>query len=377
MKKLSILILAIGLFSLFSCKKDETKVVLSYFTQGQILTPASGTAYILVKENKDVLLFTYTWDPAAYNLTSDVVKPTYTLEMDTAGGDFSKAKSLITTQDYSFPITEGSMNDIILGPYKGVADQLATFQFRVKSSLSENNPATNSVSSVITLDITPYSAVVNVAPIYMLGDATSAGWVNTDALEMTYLGDGGKFAVVDHLLAPGKFLKFIANLGAWAPQWGTDAGGTSESGNLVLRPTEAVPDPPAIPGPAVEGDYRIVADTALLTYVVTLTSSELYLVGDGCDAGWTPGNGIAFTKVSPGIFTLTTTLKAGGLKFLETTAGWAPQWGTDATGTSNFGPLVYRPTESVPDPANIVSPGAGTYTININLASLKYEILAK
>jgi len=70
-------------------------------------------------------------------------------------------------------------------------------------------------------------------------------------------------------------------------------------------------------------------------------------------------------------------LKEGGLKFLETTTGWAPQWGTDATGTSNFGPLVYRPTESVPDPANIVSPGAGTYTINLNLATMKYEIVAE
>jgi len=376
MKKLTILILAIGLFGLFSCKKDETKVVLTYFNPAQIVTPTADSVYTLIKEKKDSTLFTFTWNAAQYNLT-DVVKPTYTLEMDTIGNNFAKPITLSTTQDYSFPIRVGAMNDFILGIYKGKADSLATLQFRVKASLVSSSPAANNISEAITLEFIPYSSVVIVSPIYLLGDATSAGWVNTDALEMAYLGDGGKFAIVDHLLAPGKFLKFIANLGAWAPQWGTDAAGTSESGNLVLRPTEAVPDPPAIPGPAVEGDYRIVADTALLTYLVTLTSSELYLVGDGCDAGWTPGNGIAFVKVSPGIFTLTTTLKEGGLKFLETTTGWAPQWGTDATGTSNFGPLVYRPTESEPDPANIVSPGAGTYTINLNLATMKYEIVAE
>lgn len=380
MKKLSILILAIGLFSLYSCKKDETKVVLTYFTAPQILTPPSDSTYILIKENKDFLLFAYTWSAATYNLT-DVVKPTYTLEMDTAGGNFTKPTVLSTTQDYSYSITVGSMNDLILGAFKGVADSLATFQFRVKASLSVNNPATNNISGIITLHIKPYSSVVIVSPIYLLGSATAAGWDNTKALEMTHIGSAGQFAIVAHLTTvTAAQIKFIANLGAWAPQWGTDAAGTSESGNLVYRPTEAVADPTPIPGPAVEGDYRIMADTANLLYEVTLTSSQLYLVGDATTAGWTPANGIPFTKVSPGIFTLTTTLTGGtgiGMKFLETTTGWAPQWGTDASGTSNSGKLVYRPTESVPDPPNIPSPGAGTYTISINLATLEYQITAK
>jgi len=38
MKKISIFILAVGLFSLFSCEKDE-KVVLEYFNPAQIQTP--------------------------------------------------------------------------------------------------------------------------------------------------------------------------------------------------------------------------------------------------------------------------------------------------------------------------------------------------
>jgi hypothetical protein len=377
MKKLSILILVFGLLSLYSCKKDETKVVLSYFNAASITAPTSGSGFILTKEKKDSLMCTFTWTTANYNLT-DIVPPTYVLEMDTMGGNFVKPRTLKSSQDLTFAIAVSSMNDIIVGPYGGEGDKLSTFQFRVRASLSDNNPATNNVSAVITLDITPYSSVVIVSPIYLLGAATSAGWDNKKALEMTHIGEAGEFAIVEHLKAgTDMFIKFIADLGAWAPQWGTDAAGTSEAGALVYRPTEAVPDPPAIPAPALEGDYRIVADTALMTYSIAWTSSELYLVGDGCDAGWTPANGIAFTKVSPGIFTLTTTLKAGGLKFLETTTGWAPQWGTDATGTSSDGPLVYRPTESVPDPSNIVSPGNGTYNISLNLATMKYTIKAK
>jgi starch-binding outer membrane protein SusE/F len=209
----------------------------------------------------------------------------------------------------------------------------------------------------------------------MLGDGTTAQWDNTAALEMTHIGEGGAFAIVDHLL-PAKGIKFIANLGAWAPMWGLGASGNSESGLLFYRLTEAVTDPPVIPSPSVEGDYRVVADTALKTYTITATSAQLFLVGDATTAGWVNTAGIPFVKDSPGKFHLTTTLTAGGMKFLEVSGQWAPQWGTDAEGTSSGGNLSYRPTESVPDPPNIVSPGAGTYTITIDLATQTYTIVA-
>lgn len=376
MKRILIFLLAIGLISLYSCKKDEDQAVLSYFNPAKIVIPTNASEYTLLEVNKDSILFTFTWDAATYSLT-DLVKPTYILEMDTMGNDFKSPVTLSSTQGYTFPITVGAMNDYILSVFQGKGDSLATLQFRVKASLVATTPAANNISSVVTVNFIPYSAIVILPPIYLLGDATTVGWSNVDALEMTHIGTAGEFAIVEYLAGGGKYLKFIANRGAWAPQWGTDAAGTPETGTLVYRPTESVPDPPAIPSPELAGDYRIVADTANLVYTVSLTSATLYLVGDGCDAGWTPENGLPFNKVAPGIFTLTTTLKAGGLKFLETTTGWAPQWGTDATGTSNFGPLVYRPNESVPDPASITSPGAGTYTININLATLKYEIVAK
>ncbi len=375
MKKLTILILAIGLFSLLSCKKDETKVVLAYFTPAQILTPAAGSKYILKEANKDSLLFTYTWKAATYNLT-DILKPTYTLEMDTAGGDFTAPKMLSNTQDYSYSINVSTMNDLILGTYKGIGGSLATFQFRVKASFTETNPATNNVSEVISVDITPYSAEVIVPPIYMLGDATSVAWDNSKALEMTHL-EAGKFVIVAPLTSPGKFIKFIANLKAWAPQWGTDAAGTSDNGNLVYRPTESVPDPPGIPGPVADGDYRIMADTANLLYEVTITASNLFLVGNATTAGWNNTNAIPFIKVSPGIFTLTTKLNAGEMKFLEAPGSRASQWGTDFSGNSAFGKMVYRADESAPEPVKIQSPGNGTYTISINLATLEYKITAK
>jgi hypothetical protein len=68
----------------------------------------------------------------------------------------------------------------------------------------------------------------------------------------------------------GEFLKFIEVLGFWAPQYGTDANGTSTGGILVYRPDENTPDPPAIPAPEAAGTYTITANTNDLTYTIEL-----------------------------------------------------------------------------------------------------------
>jgi hypothetical protein len=374
MKKLSFIFIALaGILSLYSCKKDETKMVLTDLTAAQLQTPATGTNYILTKPYADSVLATFTWSAATFKPTN-LAKPTYAVEYDTAGGTFISPKVLKSTTDLSYAITVGAMNQLIIG-VGGQPDSLATYQFRVRSSLTDGTSSEDKFSDIITMGFTPFSTVIIINPIYMLGDGTTAGWDNTKALEMIHIGDAGEFAVVDHLL-PAKGVKFIANLGHWAPMWGL-ATGTSESGTLTYRPTEAVTDPPVIPSPAVAGDYRIVADTALMTYTISATSANLFLVGDGSSAGWVNTAGIPFVKVSPGHFKLTTVLNAtGGLKFLEVNGAWAPQWGTDTAGTSSTGNLVYRPTESVPDPSNIPTPGAGTYTISLNLATQTYTIVA-
>ena len=60
---------------------------------------------------------------------------------------------------------------------------------------------------------------------------------------------------------------------------------------------------------------------------------------------------------------------------IEVLGQWAPQYGTNETGTSTGGPLVLRPTESEPDPLSIpCPPTAGTYTVKVDLATMTYSI---
>jgi len=115
-----------------------------------------------------------------------------------------------------------------------------------------------------------YKVTVNPAgaapELYLLGDATLAGWNNTAALPM--LGTGGVYTITTDLAGAGKYLKFIVSLGQWTPQFGTDATGTSTGGYLVYRPNENTPDPPAIPAPNAVGTYVITANTNDLTYTI-------------------------------------------------------------------------------------------------------------
>ncbi|MBE0639927.1 MAG: hypothetical protein IH598_15525 [Bacteroidales bacterium] len=121
----------------------------------------------------------------------------------------------------------------------------------------------DAVTEEFTVTVNPAGAAPE---LYLLGDGSLAGWDNTAALPLS--GTGGIYTITTELGGAGKFIKFIVTLGQWAPQYGTDANGTNTGGNLVYRPDENTPDPPAIPCPDAVGTYVITANTNDLTYTI-------------------------------------------------------------------------------------------------------------
>ncbi|HBZ67005.1 MAG TPA: hypothetical protein DEO70_09215 [Bacteroidales bacterium] len=370
MKKISIFsIILFGVLALSSCNKDEEKVVINP-NAGVLTAPTSGTSWVLTEN--DTVAKQFTWTASEFGFQASV---TYDVQIAKAGTSFADSRSLGGgNMVYSSEMSVNSLNNIVQGFLSDpkVAEAVDC-EIRVKATVADSyDPIYSAVTSVT---ITPY--IKEVSPIYLLGDATTVGWNNTAALEMPHLADG-KYAIVASLSGvAGTYIKFIANLGAWAPQWGTDASGTAEAGNLVYRPTESVADPASIPTAEVAGDYRIVADIVNLTYEVTPVTSELYMLGDGTTAGWDNTAPLQMEKISPGIFRLKTTLGGDGLflKFITTIGAWAPQYGTDASGTSMEGNLVFRPDETASDPSAIPCPSAaGEYTVIVNLAKMTYSI---
>lgn len=376
---INIFLAIIGISFLTSCEKElkDPKLDINQTVLPVITSPADGAAFILIKDEAGNPMTNFEWSPTQYNLTNlEVTK--YILQMDLSGNNFAKPYDLVSTEGNSFGMTVGAMNTLLLNK-EVLPDEVQGIELRVRSFVNDISNYSEVFSGVVSINITPYSDQVYIKPIYLIGGATTIGWDNTKALPMEHIG-GGKFARVEALAQTGdNWFKFLSMLGAWAPQWGTDATGTLESGPLVYRPDEQTADPPSIPFSGDAGNYYIMADTANLTYETFLTSGELYLVGDATTAGWDAAAAIAFTESSPHIFTITTTLNAtGAMKFLEVQGAWAPQWGTNDQGNNKQGLLVYRPTESVPDPPSIPAPStAGSYLITVDMTTMKYTVEAQ
>ncbi len=357
---------------LFACKDEEAGPILSLEGPPAITVPSANASYVLTSATEDDLFETITWTPVSFNLTN-LEAATYRLQMDKAGNNFASPTLLSTGKTLNFGMTVGALNNKLLS-LSFNPDEAANLELRVVANLGDK--LDDIFSNVVPFSVTPYLDQVVVKPIYLLGDGSLAGWDNLLALPMTYV-DGGKYEIITTLGGGGKYIKFISSLGAWAPQWGTDASGLPESGALVLRPTEAEPDPPAIPTPAVASQYKIIADTANLTYEV-FEYGDIWLLGDATLAGWDNTLALPFTKVSEGKYTIITTLATAAgqyWKIIDERGAWAPQWGMEAGGLPEGGVLSYRPTEDVTDPPAIPAPAtAGTYKIDVDIVNLTYTV---
>jgi starch-binding outer membrane protein SusE/F len=364
----------VAIFLMIACEKDMDNPVLDtgQSTPPTVQSPADGTTFELLQVNEMDSVELFSWSAAQFNV-ENLPDIRYSMQVDLAGNDFANPVNLFTTTATSRQYTVAGLNMALISAGLPLG-ATSTIEARIFARVSDASEYDNLYSTPITLTVTTYEVMVK--PIYLLGSGTTVGWSNTDALEMAHLAES-RFARVEHL-EPGEeqFIKFISVLGQWAPQWGSDESATPESGPLIYRPTEDVPDPLPIPVGEVAGAYYIEADTANLTYSTFLTSGNLYLVGDATPAGWDNTTGIPFEQETPHVFTLTVDLTAGGeLKFLEVPGEWAPQWGTNDAGTEESGKLVYRPDDSFDDPANIPAPGAdGSYLITVDLTTMRYSI---
>ena len=373
MKKINYILSILAALLVFVSCEDETFDPVINYGNSPVLTASetSGGTYLLTEEEADDVLFSFDWTEADFGFQAAI---SYLLKIDDAGNDFANSSIIVSSAELGYDITVGELNSLLTSMEypTGVETPL---EIRVEASVS--NYANPLPSESFSFNVITYS--IKLPPLYLLGDATDAGWDNNTTLEAPYMSSG-KYGIAAHLQAD-KYYKFIQTQGQWAPMWGTDDAATTTGGNLVYRPTEDDTDPPSIPSPSVEGDYRIDVDITNLTYSVYPIPDVIYLVGGATTVGWDPANGIAFTKDGVGKYSLVTDLSVGngGMKIMATNSGaWAPQWGSDGNGNSLLGKLAYRSGDADPDPAEIPEPAsAGTYKIEIDFSEYTYKITAQ
>ncbi|NPD46764.1 MULTISPECIES: SusF/SusE family outer membrane protein [unclassified Lentimicrobium] len=131
--------------------------------------------------------------------------------------------------------------------------------------------------------------------------------------------------------------------------------------------------------PLADGTYDFVLEIDAITELYTLTvksagttDPELYMLGDGCAAGWDNTVAIPFNGTG-GVYTLTADLIAGGegIKFISVLGQWQPQYGMGA----NAGELAVNDGTGT-DPAAIPVEADGTYVITVNTNDMTYSVVS-
>ncbi|WP_165838200.1 SusE domain-containing protein [Pontibacter arcticus] len=116
--------------------------------------------------------------------------------------------------------------------------------------------------------------------------------------------------------------------------------------------------------------YSNVSILNITPYLTEPPYKTLYMVGGATDAGWDNSKAIAMLRDPNDLFKFTYTgkFKADYFKFLGKRGSWAPMYG----GQNNT--LIFRETESDPDPASIQIATEGYKTVTVDLRNNTYTI---
>jgi len=133
------------------------------------------------------------------------------------------------------------------------------------------------------------------------------------------------------------------------------------------------------------GDYAMLVNLNEMKIKIDFSypdKSELYIIGNATAAGWDNANPIAMTEASEGVFSWTGILSPDGgneFKFLNEVGNWSKTINPLATADVEFEEsieydLIYRPFEQSPDDHKFLVATAGTYTVDVDLNTMKITI---
>ncbi|WP_426491162.1 SusE domain-containing protein [Hymenobacter sp. 102] len=317
---------------LASCEKDEEKVTMQPASASALT--ASTASVVLLQADAAKNAVTYTWTPTSYGYQAAV---NYTLQFDKKGGTFASPIEVETGSSTSKTFTTSELNNVLLklGLAAGNAGQV---DVRVKSSISSAVSPTYSAASTITA--TPYSEFILYPQIYVPG--SYQGWAPDKAPFLASSKSDEKYEGYLNFTDATTMFKFTP-----ARNWDNDFGDDgTKTGKLKAKGSDI-----SVAGP---GYYRFNVDTKGLTY--TYTKTAWAIIGSATPGDWSTETPMTYDATT-GVWTVTTTLKSGAeLKFRANNA-----WDIDMGDNNADGKPEYKGE-------NIKSPGAGTYTITLDLS---------
>jgi len=347
MKNVAIFILAIALFGITSCKKDETKAILNSSPGAPTLSVPGGAALVLLEANAGVAL-KYTWAAADYGAQ---VIPTYTLQMDKQGNNFADPSALGAVNTVlEFSVLTSDLNAKLLPlMFDPKVPEALPMEFRIMTRVKDNNGnVIDSIkavySAVVKQSITPYYVPI----IYpLLGvPGNYQGWHPEDSsTTIASVKSNDKYEGYINFPDPNTEFKYTQGP-SWDNNWGDDgANGTLEKNGANIIATDA-------------GYYKLNVDLVALTH--TFLKTTWGLIGSATSGGWDTDTPMTY-DVANKVWTVTADLTAADIKF-RANGGWDLNYGDDgANGTLE------------PGGANITVSEAGNYTVTLNLSNPVYK----
>lgn len=318
MKKiLRISSLALLLITGAACENDDQTIAKAKGGP-ELISPASGTEYILSPANADNEATTLVWNHADYDVQTEV---NYEVQVALAGTDFADIISGGTTTNRFMTWTVASLNQVALDA--GLTPYTAgDLDIRIKGTLGANAEM-ESYSNPITITVTPYTTELPKLAV----PGNHQGWDPPTAPRIASSGFG-QTDYEGYVWLDGEF-KFVAPNDAGNFAWGnTDWGDDGSFSGVLVESGESNCT-------ATAGYYRVSANTTTLLYNVEPTAWGI--VGAATSGGWDNSTALTYnssTKKWEGTVVLT----AGEFKFRANNS-WTINLGADSDddGFMNYG----------------------------------------
>ncbi len=318
-----ILLVLIGLYGLFGCEKDETKIIMK-------ASPTPPTIKTLpdltLKRSEGTKVLEFVGTPVDPGFKASA---TYYLEACLKGNNFADAITIYSgVQDESIKITVSDLNGLLLKKFPG--DQVSSVDFRIRA--------------VLVVDAGTGARGTSNDPFEYSSASTNAN-VTIYGLPRLELIDSGLAQKVESKLGDGKYSGFV-KLDATKPFTLKDP-----DANIIYGASGAAL---AVNGSALtvsaSGWYKMNVDTKALTY--SLAPYMIGLVGSATPNGWdAPDQKMDYDSKTDS-WRITIDLKAGDIKF-RLNDGWA--WNLGGTTAK----LVHN--------GDNITVAAGNYTIALTI----------
>ncbi len=337
------------LIALGSCTNDKDPIATS---QGGpvLLTPESGSEFVLNPANEDDVIATLVWDHSEFGIPAS---GTYIVEIAETGTNFTDLIEAGTTSNRFLSWTVSELNGLLTAPRFTPYTQ-TEIDVRIKSSLGTAENAIVQYSNVITIKVTPYTTENPTIAV----PGNHQGWAPATAPTLASSGYG-ETDYEGYVWLDGEF-KFLAPKPDGTFDWGTtDWGDDGSFSGILVEQNESN-------GTVAAGYYRVKADTTELTYSTEPTVWGI--IGAATPGGWDNSTPLTYNATTQ-TWSADMTLTAGEYKFRANNA-WTIDLGgdPDADGSMNYsGPNLSVATGgSYHVVLDLSHPRQYTYSVTLN-----------